>query len=54
MATFSGPRVVKLRTKQHEAIFERIAQKDTEGARAVMLEHLSDTQKDLERHKKAR
>jgi GntR family transcriptional repressor for pyruvate dehydrogenase complex len=52
IATFSGPRFVKLRTKQHEAIFEMIRKKDPEGARAMMLWHLSDTQKDLERHRK--
>lgn len=50
IATFSGPRFVKLRTKQHEAIFEMIRKKDPDGARAMMLWHLSDTQKDLERH----
>lgn len=50
IATFSGPRMVRLRTRQHEAIFETIRKQDPEGARALMLAHLSDTQKDLERH----
>jgi GntR family transcriptional repressor for pyruvate dehydrogenase complex len=51
LATFSGPRVVRLRTAQHERIFERIREKDGEGARAEMFAHLTDTRKDLERRK---
>lgn len=51
IASFSGPRFVKLRTRQHEAIFEMIRRKDADGARAMMLMHLSDTQRDLERHR---
>jgi GntR family transcriptional repressor for pyruvate dehydrogenase complex len=50
IATFAGPRMVRIRTRQHEAIFEMIRRKDAERARAMMLKHLSDTQKDLERH----
>lgn len=51
LATFSGPRVVRLRTAQHERIFERIREGDREGARAEMFAHLTDTRKDLERRK---
>jgi GntR family transcriptional regulator, transcriptional repressor for pyruvate dehydrogenase complex len=50
IATFAGPRMVKIRTRQHEAIFEMIRRKDPERARTMMLKHLSDTQRDLERH----
>ena len=48
-ATFSGPRVVRVRTAQHERIFERIRAGDARGARTEMLAHLEDTRKDLER-----
>ncbi len=54
VVTFSGSLVFKQRTKQHEAIFERISSRDPEGARTLMIEHLSDTQKDLQRHEKTR
>ncbi|MGH9469166.1 MAG: FadR/GntR family transcriptional regulator [Terriglobia bacterium] len=53
MATFSGPRMVKTRLRQHEEIFAMIRDGNDEGARAAMSRHLSDTQKDLERHQKA-
>lgn len=51
IASFSGPRVVEMRTRQHKEIFDLIRQQDAEGARAAMLKHLSDTRKDLEKHK---
>lgn len=51
IASFSGPRVVEVRTRQHKEIFDLIRQQDAEGARASMLRHLSDTRKDLEKHK---
>jgi DNA-binding FadR family transcriptional regulator len=54
LATFSGPRFVRLRTVQHDRIFERIRERDVEGARAEMLAHLTDTGKDLARRKPAR
>ena len=49
IATFSGPRMVRLRTKQHEEIFRMIELRDEEGAKDVMERHLLDTAKDLER-----
>lgn len=52
IATFRGPRFVLLRTRQHERIFQAIRQQHPEEARTAMLEHLADTQKDLERHDK--
>lgn len=45
--SFSGPRMVKLRTRQHAEIFKRITAGDAEGAREAMRRHLSDTERDL-------
>ncbi len=45
--------MVKLRTAQHEEIFERIAAGDPEGAREAMSRHLSDTERDLARRQRA-
>ena len=53
LATFSGPRTVKLRTAQHEEIYERIVARDASGARAAMRRHLADTMRDLARHRRA-
>jgi GntR family transcriptional repressor for pyruvate dehydrogenase complex len=49
IATFSGPRVVRARTRQHEAIMTAIRLRDPERASAAMSGHLADTVKDLER-----
>jgi GntR family transcriptional repressor for pyruvate dehydrogenase complex len=51
LITFSGPRMVKLRTRQHEQIYKRIRAGDAEGAREAMGRHLTDTEKDLARHR---
>lgn len=50
--SFSGVRMVKLRTRQHEEIFDRIAAQDPSGARAAMERHLSDTERDLTRQQR--
>jgi len=50
--TFSGPRMVKLRTRQHEEIFEAIRDRDVVRAQNGMNQHLGDTQKDLERRRR--
>lgn len=50
LTSFSGPRMVQARTRQHEEIFERIRARDAAGAREAMSRHLSDTEKDLARH----
>src|SRR5260370_39801472 len=50
--TFSGPKMVKERLKQHEAIFAAIKRSDPQGAMSAMSSHLSDTAKDLEQHQK--
>ncbi len=50
VATFSGSRMVRLRTRQHEEICRMIELQDEEGARIVMSRHLGDTAKDLARH----
>jgi len=47
LITFSGPRMVKLRTRQHEQIYKRIRAGDAEGAREAMSRHLTDTERDL-------
>jgi DNA-binding FadR family transcriptional regulator len=51
--SFSGPRMVKLRTAQHEEVYERIAAGDPEGAKEAMSRHLSDTERDVARRQKA-
>lgn len=52
MNSFSGPRMVRLRLLQHEAILARIKARDAAGAREAMSRHLTDTEKDLARHAK--
>lgn len=52
--SFSGPRMVKLRTAQHEEIVERIAASDSEGAQEAMSRHLTDAERDLARRQKAK
>jgi GntR family transcriptional regulator, transcriptional repressor for pyruvate dehydrogenase complex len=47
IASFSGPRISRIRTQQHEAIFECIRRGDAQGAQAAMSEHLRDTERDL-------
>ncbi len=49
ISSFSGPRTVRLRTRQHQEIFDRIQARDAEGARDAMSRHLTDTEKDLAR-----
>ena len=49
LTSFSGPRMVKQRTRQHEEIYGRICARDIEGARQAMARHLGDTEKDLAR-----
>lgn len=51
--TFSGPKMVKERLKQHEAIFDAIKRSDPQGAMSAMSSHLSDTAKDLEKQKRS-
>jgi GntR family transcriptional repressor for pyruvate dehydrogenase complex len=50
VATFSGEKTVKVRTRQHEQVFQRIRDRDAAGAQAAMFHHLSDTEGDLRRH----
>jgi GntR family transcriptional regulator, transcriptional repressor for pyruvate dehydrogenase complex len=50
VATFSGPRMVQIRAKQHEEIFEFIRRGDANGARTAMSKHLHDTERDLRAH----
>lgn len=50
LATFSGPRMVRLRIRQHEEVYRMIESQDEEGARTAMSRHLGDTGRDLERH----
>lgn len=52
MKSFSGPRMVRLRLRQHEEIFERIKARDSQGAQEAMARHLSDTEKDLARQQR--
>lgn len=52
--SFSGPRAVRLRLRQHQEILDRIRAKDTAGAEKAMRKHLSDTERDLAKHAKAR
>jgi DNA-binding FadR family transcriptional regulator len=50
LATFAGPRMVALRTRQHEEVMEAISAKDPEAARQAMRKHINDTKKDLGKH----
>lgn len=52
LATFAGPRTVRLRITQHEEIYRMIQMQDEEGARTAMSRHLGDTGRDLERQTK--
>jgi len=52
MKSFSGPRMVRLRLRQHQEIFERIKAQDPRGAQEAMTRHLVDTEKDLARHRR--
>ncbi len=47
LVSFVDLQVTKIRTHQHEAIFECIRRGDAPAARAAMNEHLGDTEKDL-------
>ncbi len=49
VASFSGPRMVLLRARQHEKIYEMVRSSDPPGAQAAMAQHLSATERDLER-----
>ena len=49
--SFSGPRFVCIRTRQHEEILDYIRARDAEGARRAMGKHLKDVNKDLKRRK---
>lgn len=51
LKSFSGARMVKLRARQHEEIYQCILAQDPAGAREAMGRHLTDTEKDLLRHK---
>jgi GntR family transcriptional repressor for pyruvate dehydrogenase complex len=53
IATFSGPEFVRMRTRQHRAIYDAIRDRDADAARALMGEHLGDTLQDLKRRKHA-
>lgn len=52
--SFSGPRAVRLRLRQHKEILDRIQAKDPAGAEEAMRKHLSATGRDLAKHAKAR
>jgi GntR family transcriptional repressor for pyruvate dehydrogenase complex len=54
LESFSGPSMVRLRIRQHEEIFDGIAKQDAARAQQAMSGHLSDTEKDLARRRKAR
>jgi GntR family transcriptional regulator, transcriptional repressor for pyruvate dehydrogenase complex len=54
LKSFAGPKMVKLRLRQHKEIFERVKTRDAEGAREAMRKHLSDTEKDLAKQSRAR
>lgn len=45
--SYIGPKMVRLRARQHEEILTCIRQRDGEGARVAMSTHLSDTEQDL-------
>lgn len=45
--SFSGPEVVKLRTRQHEEIFEHILACEADAAREAMRLHLAEVKDDL-------
>jgi GntR family transcriptional regulator, transcriptional repressor for pyruvate dehydrogenase complex len=49
IASFSGPRTVRERTRQHKKILEMIRRRDVAGARQAMSQHLTSTQRDLAR-----
>jgi GntR family transcriptional repressor for pyruvate dehydrogenase complex len=49
LKSFSGPRMVEVRARQHQEIYQCICAKDAAGAREAMRRHLSDTEKDLAR-----
>lgn len=51
--SFSGPRMVKLRARQHREILNCIRIKDVAGAEAAMRKHLLDTERDLRRREKS-
>lgn len=51
--SFLGPKMVKLRAKQHEEILECIRRSDVEGAREAMSRHLVDTEGDLKKRDRA-
>lgn len=53
ISSFSGPRMVRLRSRQHEEILNCIRKRDADGARDAMSRHLTDTEKDLARRAKA-
>jgi DNA-binding FadR family transcriptional regulator len=50
--SFAGPKMVKVRHRQHELILERIRAKDVAGSQEAMRAHLVDTEKDLARQAK--
>ena len=54
LKSFAGPKMVKLRLRQHEEVFERVKAKDSDGAQKAMRKHLSDTEKDLAKQKRER
>lgn len=47
LTSYLGPKMVRLRAKQHEDILSCIRHRDGEGARAAMSKHLADTECDL-------
>lgn len=48
-SSYSGLKVSRLRVKQHEQVLAYIRRRDGEGARAAMIKHLADTERDLHR-----
>jgi GntR family transcriptional repressor for pyruvate dehydrogenase complex len=52
IASFSGPNMVRIRTRQHEEIFELIRRGDARAAQDAMRIHLSGVQQDLEKNRK--
>jgi GntR family transcriptional repressor for pyruvate dehydrogenase complex len=52
--SFGGTRMVKIRLRQHQQIFERVKARDSDGAKEAMRVHLSDTEKDLAKQSRAR
>ena len=49
IASFLGPKMVLLRTKEHQAVFRMIKRQDIEGAKTAMSKHLRATLVDLEK-----